>query len=280
MKINELEARPSAYRMQKLPIPNLKELETYIRCDHVEIFWDAATRYNVFILVRRLNPKSMYYIGLPGYTPKNVDCKAKTAPGDCMHPEFGLKRTAGLVADPTVPGMGAAFGPRLEDAGKMWGKTKEFMAVDLSSVSTQRPFVVQTDELHEHFGCLMYSPSGMPADCKFIHGDYDLYGLVKAAKPRPNLPSDTASDLGTPIKYGPIYEGMREHLNRHFGTPMIQHGSQDTYTGFTDEKIDIFLPNGEVKVGVNETDTREFYRTWLNLRLPQGEETHHHGAQW
>ncbi len=256
--------------MQPLPIPNLKELETYIRCDHVEIFWDAATKYRAYILVRRLNPKSMYYIGLPKYTPKGVDCKAKTAPGDWMHPEFGLKATAGLVADPTLPSMETAFGTKIEDAKKWWSRTKMFVADAPENLNTQRPFLVDMDVSHKHFGCLMYTPSGLLANCKYIHGDYDLYGLVKEVQPRPNQPKETRTSLNTVNKYGPIYEFFRDHLNRRFGTPMIQHGSQDTYKGFSDENIDIFMPNGEVKVGVNQTGTEEFYATWLNRRLPQG----------
>ena len=258
------------YRMQDLQIGRLHELEQYIRCDHVEIFWDAATKHRAFILVRRLNPKSTYYIGLPGYTPKNVDCKAKTAPEDYTHRQYGKKETAGLVVDPTVDGIKKMLGAKYADAKKWWDKTLKFVADDERYLSRQKPFIVETNVMHKHFGCLKYSENGSRNGCKYIHGDYDLYGLIKEVKPRPNDPTSTTTHLGTTIKFGSVYQFFSTHLNRKFGTPMIQHGSQDTFTGFTNEKIDIFLPNGEVKVGVDEAATRHFYATWLNGRVPFG----------
>lgn len=257
--------------MQNLQVRNLPELERYIRCDHVEIFWDSATKYRTFILVRRLNPKSMYYIGLSDYTPKNVDCKAKTAPADYTHPQYGKKETAGLVVDPTVDGIKQMFGGKYGDAKKWWDKTLKFVADDERYISKHKPFVVQTNVMHKHFGCLMYAEGGNRNACNYIHGDYDLYGLIKEVKPRPNDPKSTTTLHGTTNKFGPVYKFLSVHLNQRFGTPMIQHGSQDTFKGFTNEKIDIFLPNGEIKVGVGEAETRIFYATWLNGRVPYGD---------
>ena len=60
------------------------------------VFLDAARQLQLWILVRRTNPASLRYIGLPGYLPKPIDCKAKTA--DLNQ---GRYRVAGLVVDPT-----------------------------------------------------------------------------------------------------------------------------------------------------------------------------------
>jgi hypothetical protein len=49
------------------------------------------------------------YIGEPKYTPKRLDCKAKTADRDAEVPGLGTKKTAGLVVDPTLPGFQHAF---------------------------------------------------------------------------------------------------------------------------------------------------------------------------
>src|ERR1700704_3995798 len=56
------------------------------------IFASAAADppLKLWILVRRTNPRSLPYIGRPGFTPKRIDCKAKTA-------EDG--KVAGLIVD-------------------------------------------------------------------------------------------------------------------------------------------------------------------------------------
>ena len=39
-------------------------------------FLEAAHKFNAWIIVRLTNPKSMQYIGMPGYWPKRIDCGA------------------------------------------------------------------------------------------------------------------------------------------------------------------------------------------------------------
>jgi hypothetical protein len=65
------------------------------------VFLSAASHFRVWILVRRTNRASLSYVGQPGYTPKRIDCKAKTAAYDRLP-----YRLAGLVVDPyTHPGV-------------------------------------------------------------------------------------------------------------------------------------------------------------------------------
>ena len=87
-----------------------------IRQQDKAVFADAARHFNLWILVRRTNRESLPYIGLPGYTPKPIDCKAKTA--DSSYDS--RYRTAGLVVDPNEHRR--AFGPRLADALSEWKK--------------------------------------------------------------------------------------------------------------------------------------------------------------
>jgi hypothetical protein len=66
-----------------------------MRTQDITIFAQAARQFKVWILVRRTNPKSLQYVALPGYTPKRIDCKAKTADKD-----VSSYKLAGLVVDP------------------------------------------------------------------------------------------------------------------------------------------------------------------------------------
>jgi hypothetical protein len=49
----------------------------YMPTQHIEAFKKAAGHFHVWILVRRGNPESKKWIGLPGYIPKLLDCKAQ-----------------------------------------------------------------------------------------------------------------------------------------------------------------------------------------------------------
>src|SRR5882724_9163351 len=92
-----------------------------MRANDKQIFLDAARRFQVWILVRRTNRASLEYIGKPGFVPKPIDCKAKTADEN-----IGRYKLAGLVIDPT--GREAAFKPeRFQDAVKCWKDTKQLL---------------------------------------------------------------------------------------------------------------------------------------------------------
>src|SRR5580692_9242485 len=68
-----------------------------MRSQDKAIFLEAARQFQIWILVRRTNRASLEYVGRPGYTPKRIDCKAKTADIDIAPYQF-----QGLVVDPGI----------------------------------------------------------------------------------------------------------------------------------------------------------------------------------
>jgi hypothetical protein len=114
-------------------------------------FLEAAKQFNVWILVRRTNVASLPYVGSPGYTPKRIDCKAKTADMDVAQ-----YKLAGLVVDPNL--QPRAFKPeKLSKAKTFWEAMKSLLG------ST---YLVDTDTKSKHYGALKLQGS-------YIHGDYD-----------------------------------------------------------------------------------------------------------
>ncbi len=51
-------------------------IEQHMRPVDIEAFQQAARQFTAIILVRRLNPASLPYIGRPGYIPKSIYCQA------------------------------------------------------------------------------------------------------------------------------------------------------------------------------------------------------------
>jgi hypothetical protein len=165
----------------------------HVRPQDFDAFTTAAKRFQVQILVRRTNPQSLSYIGRPGYMPKPVDCKPKTADHDVLLPDGRISRCAGLVVDPMIPGFDKAFRPeRLGKAKSTWRKfalahgiwnaglyhgTAHPGAQQLYRGSQYRGgasdlppeagyttphrggvYLVQTLPERAHFGCLMFCP--------------------------------------------------------------------------------------------------------------------------
>src|SRR5579864_7901643 len=64
---------------EERPMPAASD---YMRDLDIQTFKAAAKLYNVWILVRESNPAARQYIGVKGYSPKRLDCKAKTAKRD------------------------------------------------------------------------------------------------------------------------------------------------------------------------------------------------------
>jgi hypothetical protein len=97
-----------------------------------QIFLDASRHFQVWILVRRTNRASLEYVGKPGFVPKPINCKAKTADND-----LGAQKLAGLVIDPS--GREAAFKPeRVQDALKCWKDTRQLLARSLRWIKKPR----------------------------------------------------------------------------------------------------------------------------------------------
>lgn len=175
-------------------------IHDHIRPNDVRAFRDAAMAFKVHILVRRTNPASLQYIGRKGYIPKPVDCKPKTADFDVLLPGGLISKCAGLVVDPTMPGLEKAFREgKAAKARDEWSKfSKELGIGDAKfaappalysgkafldgnsmkklgeriyfSLDRGGVYLVQTDAAAAHYGCLMFCPlrilGAFPADAK------------------------------------------------------------------------------------------------------------------
>lgn len=238
----------------------------------------AAKFFGVYIMVRRTNTQSIQYIGQPGYVAKRLDCKPKTADFSVGLPQ-GFKEVAGLVVDPTLEGFQRAFKPaKLTEAKKEWEKFKPLLAPDMLD-SNKKPaytylpkgkfYAVQLDKKNKHYGCLMFSSFSLLSAASYIHGDYDLYDIVPADKPEENIVYKEMR-LDVPHNRGKRFFDVQHFLNNKMGAPLVLHGSQAKWKGHTDEPIDIFCPDGDVREASNMNQIRKLYQTVFMGRQPHG----------
>jgi hypothetical protein len=211
------------------------------------IFLDAARHFQAWILVRRTNAASLAYIGLPGYTPKRIDCKAKTANFD-----VATYKLAGLVADPNLHPK--AFKP------EKLAKAKDFWMAMKPSLGTL--YQVDTEPRSKHYGCLKLQGS-------YIHGDYDLYDIIDITQAHRNLAAEETL-LGQPHRRGAKVLPVQEFINSRIGSPMIQHGGEAQYADHSEQSIDAFGPNGEDVTILNEFSVRGWYETRFGGRKTLG----------
>lgn len=208
-----------------------------------QVFLQAARHFSSWLLVRRTNRDSLPYIGLPGYTPKPIDCKAKTADKN-----VGSYVPAGLVADPTIHPL-AFEGEKAHKAARIWTEMKAHFGSKYS---------VETNTKHKHYGCLK-------CEGKFLHGDYDLKDIVDTKAPTRNLALvDTLLD--TPHRWGAKFWDIQSFINTRIGSPMVQHGAEAQYAGHAAEAIDVFGPNGEDFTLLNKISVEFFYSDTLKGR--------------
>ncbi len=243
-------------------------IEHHMRPVDIEAFQQAARQFTAIILVRRLNTASLPYIGRPGYMPKSIYCKAKTAKADAFAPESGrMANVAGLVVDPTLSGLDRAF-PRPDDLANARHAWKKFLAtLGVTGLTREHLYhrlpverggfyLVQSDPFQAHYGAVMYCPF-TPADLQqfqlstfylsktfFIHGDYNLYGIIPGNEREQRLVS-SGKLLGQAHFSTPLLQPIMQFLNHRIGTPMVQHGSQE-HLGHTDETLDVFWPDGRI----------------------------------
>src|SRR5579875_3523307 len=104
------------------------------------VFLEAARLFQSWILVRRPNPASLEYVGLRGYTPKPIDCKAKTADAD-VRPH----KLAGLVIDPRIHANAFSAAKR-EKARHAWTSMQPLLG---------KKYTVDENKESHHYGCLM-----------------------------------------------------------------------------------------------------------------------------
>lgn len=214
------------------------------------VFAQVAHDLGLWILVRRTNPASLKYIGRPGYVPKPIDCKAKTADRD-----VGRWQLAGLVADPTL--CPEAFGAaKLVKARNIW--TTFSLEQNIGRPGAR--YAVITDKLNRHFGAVTLQGS-------FIHGDYDLYDIVDPEQAQRNLAA-VESSAGQPHMRGPNLYKVMNAVNAQIGSPVVQHGGEMQYTDHSEQAIDVFGPEGEECTILNEFSVRGWYRERFSGRRP------------
>lgn len=264
-----------------------------LRTDDIAVFAAAAELFDHIIIVRATNVKSLAYIGQKNYTPKPIDCKPKTADNDCFVQDLNLFcECAGLVVDPTVVSQAAfATDGKRGKAQESWGAFLRDKSKDEKSRKVFRRretkgfYAVDTLRSSRHFGCLMLSKQDIPAEdfhlggrgwarfkqteMRYIHGDYDLYGLIdlrQSALPSmaDSLNNRSARVLkeklhGTPHFYTAKFPQIQQFLNNGFGCEMIQHSSQD-HVAHQSDLLYVFYPEGYMyQIDATADAIREVY---------------------
>jgi hypothetical protein len=252
----------------------------HIAPEHIPAFQKAAKRWAVWILVRSSNPASRQYIGKPGYVPKRLDCKAKTAKID--RPPH---RLAGLVASPEIHPL--AFGGR--DVLKEWRDFQKYLYVPVPGqprmyLPAGKPYTIESDRRHVHYGCVIFTRYGLSTDKNFIYGDYDLYAIVSEKDPTNNVfVEETRLHADMPHNRSPELFDVQHFLNRELGVPMILHGTQETYSEHTEDEIVLFWPDGvTITEAKGKAEIAELYKTTFQGRQAHGKgtPTQPHKGQW
>ena len=250
-------------------------VSSYMPPKHIEAFQRAAGHFKVWILVRRGNPFSLEWIGKPGYIPKPLDCKAKTADKNVE-----AIQSAGLVVSPKL--LPAAFSPdKLHSALEEWPKFLPLLYTfdpanpkgNLAADKTGKHYTIQTDKSHKHYACVMYKPV-YRAQAEYIHADYDLYAVVAQADPKSNVFVQETGLDGQPRSRSQKLYDVQYFLKaagvmkgQEVGSPMVRHGEQETFKTDWNEKLDVFWPDGNsVTKLVGSAKIQEFYRDTLQGR--------------
>jgi hypothetical protein len=252
----------------------------YMRPVDVHAFQCAAKFYKVWILVRASNPEARKFIGIPGYVPKRLDCKAKTADRDVTVPGVpGKAQTAGLVVDPLLDDMAMreAFADSADHARAVgyWRMFESHCYIPkpgekLLWYPGGKFYSVQRDRTHPHYGCVMFSSSSNAAAGSYIHSDYDLYGIVRADDPEANV-RVKETRLGQPHNRGRELFDIQHFLNKRMGVAMILHGEQEKFSDDMDDELDVFWPDGEkVTTEKGATAIHRLYRTTFKGRRLYG----------
>ena len=203
---------------------------------HKRVFFAVADKFKVWIGVREPNELSDRWIGRPGYVPKCVECKAKTA-------DEATHKFAGLVVNPVV--CPDAFMPRSA----------------LQALSTWREFL-QLGRLPFGFVTVASGPEkGLVKHNGFmIHADYDLMTICRS-----NVNGDfveteadeTKTDRKANVKQlgeqEQLYSLVVPEINSALKVPMIQHGAEFAYTegiGARESELVLwFGPGSRFKLG-------------------------------
>ncbi len=215
---------------------------TNMRFEDSIIFKEAAVQYNCWVLVRHTNPKSLRFIGINGFIPKPIECKAKTAKqGGWANKRF--YDIAGLVASPEL----------LDKTGidmNAW-KTYKNLLDDLK-------FTLEENINSPYYGCLRLHG-------KYIHGDYDLFDIIPTGHERRNFYVVGEELNGQDHNRGPRLGQIKQFVNQRIGSEMVQHGGNAQYSSEY-EAVYAFNPDPldqEVVYSWDEYQTRLHYeKAW------------------
>ncbi len=251
-------------------------MSQHFRPGDLAIFGGAARQYGVIILVRQTNSFSIAYLGKEGYTPKPIDCKAKTADFDGIS-NGTIYKTAGLVVCAEIEGYGQTCykSGKSEDALKFWRKMEPVlydgpMTLEDGSPRMYLPankrYFVDRDPASIHYGCLKLCQTGLVTAGEYVVGDYDLYDIVDIKNPTENVVFPGQMQ-GQPHNRGPHLTDVQNYLNSRMGTPGVRHGSQAKFAAeHSDEPLDVFFPNGQHRILRGKAAIEAFYRGELKGR--------------
>jgi hypothetical protein len=274
--------------------PLVRSASLGMRAKDIEIFSAAALLSEHIVMLRYTNPKSFDYFLCKNYVPKPFDCKPKTADSDIYIPGYAsLVKCGGLVIDPTVLGYSAFSAEKMIAARDEWDqflsdkpRSQRERKIYPRKQANKGFFAVDTDRSGKHFGCLMLSEQEVPgpkfnlhdgdhADFKrhhmsYIHGDYDLYGLIDVAGTLKTKRDSGGREKFSPVRreemllgarhvFDPQYAKVRDFINREIGGPLVQHAGQDNLTHKGDT-VYVFYPDGNnYTIAASADAIREIY---------------------
>jgi len=237
-----------------------------IRHQDIPVFCDAAQYYKCWILVRPVNERSLSYVGVNGYTPKPLGCKAKTADLDA-----GGKEIAGLVVDPTFH-PGAFSNEKAGKAPQFWKKfLKDCGSINAEQLERGRSeYGVDLDPKSKHCGVVTFRG-------QWIYGDYDLKDVILVGHECRNLAA-VEEVGGQPHMRGPKFYAVQDFINRRIGADMVQHAAEAQYAGHSDEDIHVFTPYGDCYTLRGRHAVEAFYdcfdRDVLDTQTPSTQPAH------
>lgn len=259
------------------------EKDNGVRISDLDAFRMAAKLHRVYVLLRKTNAASLEFVGKAGYTPKGLECKAKTADENVFIAGRRYE-TAGLVVDPDIVTYAAFGAGRQETAIKEWLAFKHLVARDIYDASgkpsvmyhTQYKYRVQMDPTHKHYGCVIYSSTGAATAGAYLHSDYDLYAIVPVSNMQDTeyVVDRDPRDPDNPKKHhyrSKHHYDVQIFINSRIGAPMILHGDEEKFKDHDDATVYVFNPGGpDIFVLENEADIRNFYASVFKGRKTGG----------
>lgn len=300
------------------------EIHGGITKEHLKIFQDYAKEKERIILLRPTNKESLKYVGKSGFIPKPIDVKPKTADGGLLKCGQVIGRQAGLVVDPTLfeNEISIFKGAKKQKALKAWSSFIEGKIADHEIKVFLRPsggfFAVNTNIESEFFGCLMVSPLPLSIKAlqkylsvsktpdlqqirykqlqlKYIHGDYDIFGVVNykevidRLKESTRLPKKEVMFIkkyeerplfGFNDSTSDDFEFFKKTLNKKMNLEMIQHGPHESFELDTaDEDLIVIAPNYVSFIPKNflqkskNKDMKDFYSDYYLMEVVKNSAT-------